>query len=171
MLNFVLVVVLGICVVTDGVKHMIYNAVVLPACLFAFVFHTLIDGWTGLFTAFSGLLTGIAILFIPFALGGMGGGDVKLLGMIGAFKGTVFVLTTAIYMGIVGGLLGMLLLFFRQHPIKQCKLFCYSFLSVRNGLSPKLFFAGGSLSTVYPYGIAVAGGAFCTMVLKGWPFL
>ena len=37
--------------------------------------------------AFLGLLTGLGILLIPFALGAMGGGDVKMLAGVGAWLG------------------------------------------------------------------------------------
>jgi prepilin peptidase CpaA len=36
-----------------------------------------------------GLLTGFALTFLPFAIGAMGGGDVKLLAAIGAWLGPV----------------------------------------------------------------------------------
>lgn len=66
----------------------------------------------GLYGAFIGLL----ILLIPFILGGMGGGDVKLMAAIGALKGWRFVLLTTVYSGLVGGIIIIIVL------IKQKKL-------------------------------------------------
>lgn len=58
----------------------------------------------------SGFLTGIGIYFIPFAVGGFGAGDVKLMGAVGAFMGPKFTLWSGIYSFIIGGLLAVLVL-------------------------------------------------------------
>jgi prepilin peptidase CpaA len=50
-------------------------------------------------------MVGVAVFFVPFALRGLGAGDVKLLGAIGAWIGPAAVVWTALYTGIVGGVL------------------------------------------------------------------
>ena len=50
-------------------------------------FHLFTGGWQGGFFSFAGWFVGIAIFFAPFALGGLGAGDVKLLGALGAWLG------------------------------------------------------------------------------------
>jgi prepilin peptidase CpaA len=49
-----------------------------------------------------GLLAGIGILFIPFAIGAMGGGDVKLLAGVGAWLGAMATLQVFIVSALVG---------------------------------------------------------------------
>jgi prepilin peptidase CpaA len=49
--------------------------------------NTLLFGWDGLAASGSGLLANIALLLFPFAMGGIGGGDVKMMGAIGALLG------------------------------------------------------------------------------------
>jgi prepilin peptidase CpaA len=44
-------------------------------------------GWHGLAASGSGLFANIALLLFPFAMGGIGGGDVKMMGAIGALLG------------------------------------------------------------------------------------
>ncbi len=58
----------------------------------------------------------MGIFLIPFILGGMGGGDVKLMAAIGALKGWQFVFYTTIYTGLAGGVIVILIL------IKEKKL-------------------------------------------------
>ncbi len=54
-----------------------------------------------------GLLTGAALLFIPFVLGGTGGGDVKLLASVGAWVGAEIIFSIFIYCAIIGGFLSL----------------------------------------------------------------
>ena len=54
-----------------------------------------------------GWLVGIAIFFVPFALGGLGAGDVKLLAMVGAFVGAGDILAVAIATLLAGGVLAL----------------------------------------------------------------
>jgi len=83
------------------------NVLTLSAAALAVVFHSLASGWNGaLFSAF-GLVLGLAIFFPLFILRGMGAGDVKLLGALGAWLGPVNILWTAMYGGIAGGILAV----------------------------------------------------------------
>ncbi|MGE5612103.1 MAG: prepilin peptidase [Bacillota bacterium] len=54
-----------------------------------------------------GLLVGFAPAFLMFAIGGMGGGDVKLMAGIGAWIGPWPVLTVFVVAAIVGSVLGL----------------------------------------------------------------
>src|SRR5215208_6571446 len=58
--------------------------------------------------AMSGWITGL-LLFMPlFLLGGMGAGDVKLLAALGAWLGTSDTLFVALYAGIAGGVMAVI---------------------------------------------------------------
>lgn len=113
MQDLVLAVVLIVCAVTDLLQQKIYNWVLMPALLFALVYNTYMGSWTGLGQSLLGLLVGILILIIPFAKGGMGAGDVKLLGFIGALKGVTFLIYAAIGMGLAGGIMALGIWFYR----------------------------------------------------------
>jgi prepilin peptidase CpaA len=64
------------------------NAVTLPAIVFGFVYNAAFNGPVhGLLTAAAGLLLAVALLGVPFAMGRIGGGDVKLLAAVGSFLG------------------------------------------------------------------------------------
>ena len=70
-----------------------------------------VASWTGgaeaAMTSSAGWLTGLAIFFVPFALRGLGGGDVKLLAALGAWVGPTDVIWVALYTGIAGGVLAL----------------------------------------------------------------
>jgi prepilin peptidase CpaA len=57
----------------------------------------------------------VAFFFLPFALGGMGGGDVKLMGALGAWLGAASVVWVALYAGMAGGVLALALAAYRGY--------------------------------------------------------
>jgi len=166
--NLVLLIILIICVITDLKNRKIYNLVIFPGILLAFGLHAYETGWTGLGFSVLGFLAGLGILLIPYLLGGMGAGDVKLLALIGALKGTSFVLFTAFYMAILGGIIALGILLFRKGLLKSL---LYSFYTKRYGMKMSDFFDKQTLKVTYPYGVAIAGGALCSLFLKGMNFL
>lgn len=70
-------------------------------------FHLLTGGWPGGLASAAGWLVGIAIFLAPFALGGLGAGDVKLLGALGAWLGPTGVIWLALYTGVAGGVMAL----------------------------------------------------------------
>ena len=67
-------------------------------------------GWQGALWALAGAAAGFSVFLVFYLLGGMGGGDVKLMAGFGALLGTRQLLDAALYTAGVGGLfaLGML---------------------------------------------------------------
>jgi prepilin peptidase CpaA len=74
-------------IVTDVRAGRIPNAVTAPAALAGFALNGLYFGARGLCDSAAGLVVVVALLVAPFALGGIGGGDVKLMGAVGALLG------------------------------------------------------------------------------------
>ena len=69
-----------VCLVTDLTDRKIYNSVVLSGFALAMIIHMVEQGFLlGLTYTMSGFFTGILLLVIPFALGWLGAGDVKML--------------------------------------------------------------------------------------------
>ncbi len=64
-------------------------------------------GVGGVATSVLGCLTGLALFLPLFALGGMGGGDVKLLAAIGAWLGPVGAVQTALWGSLAGGVVAL----------------------------------------------------------------
>lgn len=91
------------CAATDLWKGRIYNAVTYPAIALGFVVQIALHGAPGAVSALGGFAVGFFPAFLLFALGGMGGGDVKLLGAIGALAGAVPATETLILAFLFGG--------------------------------------------------------------------
>jgi prepilin peptidase CpaA len=103
----VLLAVAVICAITDLWKGRIYNVVTYPAMALGLVLGVVQHGAFGVFFALGGFAVGFFPAFIMFALGGMAGGDVKLLGAIGAVAGAVAATETLILAFFVGGVLAL----------------------------------------------------------------
>ncbi|MFZ3589153.1 A24 family peptidase [Bacillus sp. DJP31] len=165
--NILLLILLSICVFTDLKSRKIYNIVIFPSLLLSLIVHLVSNGLPGLWFSLSGFLVGLAILLIPYFMGGIGAGDVKLLAVIGALKGTMFVLATSVYMALIGGLIGLVVLLFRKGGLSRIKSIIYSISSFGSGLRVPLFLDKEGLQTTYPYGVAIAGGAVISLVYGG----
>lgn len=114
MQDIVLAFMLLVCLFTDWRERKIYNLILIPVFCFGLAFHLVTAGGQGLVHSLAGFLTGLSILIIPFALGGMGAGDVKLLAVIGAVKGPVFVLYTAAGMALAGAMIALAILLYQR---------------------------------------------------------
>jgi prepilin peptidase CpaA len=93
--------------VTDLRSRRIPNVLTFGGALAALVFHTAHAGSAGLLTSLAGWGLGGVCFLLPFALGGLGGGDVKLLAALGAWLGPALTVWVALYTGIAGGILAL----------------------------------------------------------------
>jgi leader peptidase (prepilin peptidase)/N-methyltransferase len=107
----------------DLEHHLLPNAITLPGILVGLAFSVLLP--PGILAALIGTLVGGGVLW---AIGegyyrltgqeGMGGGDVKMLAMIGAFLGWKLVLVTLVFSSIAGSLIGIVVLATRRGGMK-----------------------------------------------------
>jgi prepilin peptidase CpaA len=167
MSDLVLAAALLISLVTDLRERKIYNKVVFPATGAAILLHLADGGWPGLGLSLAGWLSGIGLLMIPYLMGGMGAGDVKLLGLVGAAKGTVFVLYAGLYMFLAGGLIAMAVLIFRQGFVQRLQWIACGLYAWSHGQRIPLI-TKDSFSGTYPYGVAIVAGAALCYGLRGW---
>lgn len=151
---------------TDLKERRILNILVLPGMLLALVLHLAQQGLAGILFWGKGTLAGIALLFIPFVLGGIGAGDVKLLGVVGSFKGAWFAFQTFLCAAILGGLFSLIVLC-KEKKLKSTlgnvgkalKVLLFSSFRVINLGS----FAQEKFVAI-PYGLAIALGAILCLV-------
>lgn len=93
--------------ITDVRSRRIPNALTIGATIVAIALHVSVAGASGLMFSATGWLVGAALFFPFFALGGLGGGDVKLLAAIGALLGGTVVAWVGMYAAMAGGILAV----------------------------------------------------------------
>jgi prepilin peptidase CpaA len=93
--------------VTDLRTRRIPNVLTFGAALTGSVYQFASGGIDGLGHSALGWLLGAVIFILPFALGGLGGGDVKLLAALGAWLGPADVLWLSLYTGVAGGVMAV----------------------------------------------------------------
>lgn len=158
----VLIAVLLVCCYTDLKSRKIYNKLIFPALLVAVISHLILQGFSGLLHSLLGLVVGFGLLLIPYLLGGMGAGDVKLLALVGALKGTVFVLQTSIYMALIGAVIALCILIFKKGILRSIIQFLFS-----RAVGVKTPLLLDQTKKWFPYGVAIAGGAVSGLLLNG----
>jgi prepilin peptidase CpaA len=101
------VAVLAVASFTDLRSRKIPNWLVGPFLLAGIVFSAISHGWSGLGHSLAGIAAGAAIFAIPFALGGMGMGDLKLFAAVGAWIWASQLFFAFILTAIAGGLMAI----------------------------------------------------------------
>lgn len=97
----------GAACVTDLRTRRIPNVLTFGAALAGLVFQFATGGVEALGQAALGWLLGALVFLLPFALGGLGGGDVKLLAALGAWLGPADALWLVLYTGVAGGVMAV----------------------------------------------------------------
>src|SRR5437667_4073447 len=90
-------------VIADVRTRRIPDAVSGSAMLLGITLNTAYMGTAGLLDSLAGLGVTVGVLLRPFAMGGIGGGDVKMMGAIGALLGPRLALMGLGAGGILGG--------------------------------------------------------------------
>ena len=104
--------------VTDVRARRIPNALTFGATAAALVFHAVAPTGHGLTSVVAGWFVGAALMFLPFALRGLGAGDVKLVAALGAWLGPQNALWLVVYATIAGGVLSLVVAAFHGY-LKQ----------------------------------------------------
>jgi leader peptidase (prepilin peptidase)/N-methyltransferase len=107
----------------DLEHHLLPDAVTLPGIAAGLLVSTVLP--PGILDSLLGLLIGGGVLWLIgeayfrySGQEGMGGGDVKMLAMIGAFLGWKLVLVTLVLSSVAGSLIGLLVIAFRRGGLK-----------------------------------------------------
>lgn len=91
------------------------NWLTFPAAALGLAAATVAHGGPGTVASVAGFLIGLALFFPLFALKGLGAGDVKLMGALGAWLGSSVVLGVAFYTTLAGGVLALGLIVKHRH--------------------------------------------------------
>lgn len=157
-----------ISLITDIKSRKILNIVTLPSIAFAFIYYISTSGFEGLLFSGKGFLVGFGLLLIPYLLGGMGAGDVKLMAAIGALMGTKFVLYAFVFIAIIGGFIGAFLIIRNKGLINSLKSFFFNTVYFRSEIGSALLKNNKESSISFPYGVAIVLGTVCAITLGGY---
>ena len=109
-LSILLITSMTIAVVEDMRRQKIPNLVTFPTMALSTAYCSIAYGLDGLLFSIGGLTLGIAFFIIPYIMGGMGAGDVKLMGAAGAIFGPKGIIIASIMVFLIGGVYGLILM-------------------------------------------------------------
>lgn len=172
----ILLAALLVAVVTDVRGQRIPNLLTFPLILAGLGLHTATGGLDGLLFSLGGFGLGLGVMLIPFLMGVMGAGDVKLMAGVGACLGVETAFIAFLVTCLAGGVyaLGMLLrhMDHLKAILANFRYTILAFLTTRTveytPVTPE-----GSLPRLC-YGVAIAAGTVTamalTMIETGAPF-
>jgi prepilin peptidase CpaA len=107
---WVVTITLVVAAIIDGMQLKVPNWITFPMIASGWIYSAAFSpyaGWEGLFLSLVGTGVGLAVLLPPYAVGGMGAGDVKLMAGVGAWMwGTVTLFAFAVS-ALVGGVIAI----------------------------------------------------------------
>jgi prepilin peptidase CpaA len=122
-------------------------------------------GRLGVAAAIAGWWVGLAIMLPGYLLGGMGGGDVKLMAAVGAFLGPLDVVWAFLYTAIAGAAIALLVALVRgrlQRTIDETM-----WLVLSRGANVAAI-EDPKANNRFPYAPAIAIGAVIAALAQGW---
>lgn len=162
LLDIILLITICICLVTDIREQKIYNKVLLPALVLGVGGNVFLYGFAGFVSSSTGLLLGIGLLIFPYLAGGIGAGDVKLMGVIGVLQGPAFVMMAFLFTAIAGGIISLILMWKNKVLRETFKHLGTAFMSLLLMIPRGAVMEGlqNTRAIVFPYGIAISIGTF-----------
>jgi prepilin peptidase CpaA len=107
--------VIGVAASIEDLWHRkVSNAIALAAFVSGIIARGLLYRWDGVWDALLGSVIGFAVFLIFFLMGGMGGGDIKLMAGFGAILGSKLIVVAAMMTAIVGGLMALVYLIVKR---------------------------------------------------------
>jgi len=146
---------------TDTFFTKIPNLANLTMVLAGLIYHYHATGPAGLLLAFEGLALGLALLLVPYLLGGMGAGDVKALAALGAVLGPGAVFQVFLFMSCAGGILALLHYVMTNNLKNKFAEWLNALTMFVSCWDPRcLKLAGDGEKLRFPYAAAIAFGYF-----------
>jgi prepilin peptidase CpaA len=151
---------------TDLRTRRIPNSITVSGAITGLALHIAYGGASGAAHSLVGMALGLAIFFALYAAGGMGAGDVKLFGAVGAFAGPQALVFVFIFTGLLGGIAGLGLALYRGRLRQTLERTREVFVNMGQMQWHQLRTAAGSPQALrLPYGAVIAGGTLLSLVV------
>jgi prepilin peptidase CpaA len=123
-----------------------------------------LNGKSWFWSSVGGLILGFGFLFIFYIFGGLGGGDVKLMGAAGALMGADLIRPALFYTALIGGFLAIVMVIWRRDFWMRIAWAGQrlAFWQKRSGSQP-----APSAPVTVPYGVAIAAGCVVAVWIRG----
>jgi prepilin peptidase CpaA len=167
-INYFLIALLALCAASDVRSNKIPNIVTIPFAIAAVTLHSFNNGLDGFFFSTAGMATGIALLVLPYVMGGMGAGDVKLMGAVGSFLGAKATLGAFLFIALAGGVYSLAIILIRRDIFKGFfteKLLVLSSMVMLRQYVPIQTESSGQRPRL-KYGVAIAFGTITYLLTK-----
>lgn len=159
--------------VSDFRQRKITNRLNVAGALTGLVLQYLLVGSTGVVAGLQGLALGLSILFLPFAAGMVGGGDVKFVAATGTFLGWKVLLVGLAAGMILGGIAAAIALFVNGRFGSALKSLLADLVCLSSGVRPTTLKSTQAVETI-PYGVLLAtgmAGALAATLLRWVPWV
>lgn len=176
--SWVVMLALGVCLSAacwcDLKSRRIPNSLIASGMSLGFILQIALPSSTGLFTNLPGSLGGVAALLgcafgmaalIPmYAIGAMGAGDVKMMGMVGIFLGPVATIEAVVWSVAAGGVLAVLVALWTGvlqavvRNVRQAVTQSIATFVLMRKVEMSVATVGG---TSLPYAFAISAGTIC----------
>jgi prepilin peptidase CpaA len=155
----------------DGRQLRVPNWLTFPLVLSGVVYSTWVGGWSGLGGSVLGTAVGLACLLPLYAVGGMGAGDVKLMGGVGAWLGWKVTFYAFCVSTIVGAVIAVAMIAYRRAFRKHYENFlaiAIEWMTVKNPRElARIAAERKSQMFLLPYGIPICIGSIGYFVYAG----
>lgn len=161
-----LVILILISFYTDARYSRIPNTLTLFMIGSGFILHSYMTGWSGLSFAAGGMGVGLIVFALLYSIGAVGAGDVKLFGAIGALMGVEFTLYSMMYSIVFAGIIGVVILMFRQEFFSRLTDVYYYFIGLWLNRDVRSFqYKGRNKKLTFPFMYAVLPAVSLTSYL------
>lgn len=162
--------------ITDVWKYKVPNLVTFPLLISGLVYHGAVNEWAGIGNSLLGVLFGFGVLILPYLMGGMSAGDVKLMMAIGAWLGFPITLWVFVFSAFASLLVSMVMVVMNQSLVDTMQHLQIIWMKIR--AFGQYFGAEESVETLVsakdrrkrliPFGAMVALGIIMIVLLAGF---
>jgi prepilin peptidase CpaA len=159
----------ALCMTGDVRTRRIPNLLCGCAVLVGLLFNTMHSGADGLLDSMAGMLAAVGLLLFPFAMGGLGGGDVKMMGAIGALLGLHAGLA-ALLVGLALGGIIMAIHLVRLGRLQQTLVTVHAMVASSffgRSLDPLRVSAAQPNAIALPYSVPLGLGTLLVLAMPG----
>jgi len=160
---FIIIIIAAIISIFYDIRfRIIPNFITIPSIVCGICIHTISSGLAGFYSSILALLIGAGLLSIFYLSGGMGAGDVKLMGGLGALVGLELMGPLLIFTAFIGGIMALYKII-SLPLLKKFKRFNYNENVIKThkyNFNQQI----NPMKTTIPYGVAIGLAALITII-------